>query len=297
MSTQKVPGHKSGFVSIIGSPNVGKSTLINALVQYNLAIATHKAQTTRHRILGFVNAHKYQIVFSDTPGIVKAHYKLHENMNDMVLNSFIDADILLYVIDPGEKEIKNPDIEKKVLNLEIPVILVVNKADTLTEEKVEELRIYWKEKLPKADIRFISALHKVHTTKLIELIVEKLPEGEAFYPKDQITNKSERFIVSEIVRKHIFLQFKQEIPYVSEVQVELFKEQEKIIHIHAMIYVERDSQKHILIGKKGAGIKQLGIDSRKEIEGQFKKQVMLQLSVKVLKNWRGSDMQLKRFGY
>ncbi len=289
--------HKAGFVSIIGKPNVGKSTLINALIGERLAITNPKAQTTRHRIMGFLNGEDYQIVFSDTPGILDAKYGLQEKMMDKVLETFHDSDVVLFVVDNEQTKIDNEEIKTKLLRLEIPIILLVNKADLLKEEEVEDLRLKWAKELPKAEVKFISALHKVHIDKLVDKIKETLPESPAYFSKEDFTDKPERFFVSEIVRKHLLTLYMQEIPYSCEVMVEEFKEDERIIRIRAIIFVERDSQKGIIIGKGGSQIKKLGIESRKDLEVFFQKQIFLDLTVKVQKNWRNDDKLLKQFGY
>ncbi len=289
--------HKAGFVSIIGSPNVGKSTLVNALMGEKLAIATSKAQTTRHRIMGMLNGTDFQIVFSDTPGILKPHYGLHENMMKFVEGSFIDADIILYVVEGKEKEIKLPQIEEKLKQTQSKVLLVINKADLLKEEEIEPIRDYWQEKLPNAEVRFISALHHVHTLKLLDRIKELLPESPPFFDKENFTDKSSRFFASEMIRKQLFLQLKQEIPYACEVVVTSFKDTEKIIKVAATIFTEKESQKAIIIGNKGSQIKAIGTDARKEMESFFEHKIFLDLSVKVLKNWRNNEGLLKKFGY
>jgi len=262
--------HKAGFVSIIGSPNVGKSTLVNALMGEKLAISTHKAQTTRHRIMGMLNGTDYQIVFSDTPGIVKPHYALHENMMDVVNSSFLTT---------------------------AQIIVVINKGDLLSEAEVETKRTFWQEKFKKAEIRIISALHHIHTLKLLERIKELLPVSPAFFPKEEFTDKSSRFFASEMIRKQLFIQLSQEIPYACEVIVEAFKEEAEITKIRSVIYVERASQKGILIGKGGCQITKIGSSARKEMESFFEAKIFLDLKVKVLKNWRNNKNQLKKFGY
>ena len=289
--------HKAGFVNIIGNPNVGKSTLMNALVGEKLSIITSKAQTTRHRILGIVNNEDYQVIFSDTPGIIKPAYELQESMMDFVKSAFDDADVLIYMVEVGEKELKNEAFFKKIIHSEIPVILLLNKIDKSTQEEVEEKVKYWKEKVPNAFVHVISALEKFNIEIVLEKIIEFLPEGPAFYPKDQLTDKPERFFVNEAIREKILQHYKKEIPYSVEVETESFEEQEEIIKIRSVIMVERDTQKGIIIGHKGTAIKRVGTEARKDLQKFFDKKVFLELYVKVNKNWRSNDRQLKRFGY
>ncbi|WP_299160243.1 GTPase Era [uncultured Tenacibaculum sp.] len=289
--------HKAGFVNIIGNPNVGKSTLMNALVGEKLSIITSKAQTTRHRILGIVNNEDYQVIFSDTPGIIKPAYELQESMMDFVKSAFDDADVLIYMVEVGEKELKNEAFFKKIIHSEIPVILLLNKIDKSTQEEVEEKVNYWKEKVPNAFVHVISALEKFNIEIVLEKIIEFLPEGPAFYPKDQLTDKPERFFVNEAIREKILRHYKKEIPYSVEVETESFEEEEEIIKIRSVIMVERDTQKGIIIGHKGTAIKRVGTEARKDLQKFFDKKVFLELYVKVNKNWRSNDRQLKRFGY
>ena len=289
--------HKSGFVNIIGNPNVGKSTLMNALVGEKLSIITPKAQTTRHRILGIVNHDDYQIVLSDTPGILKPAYELQSSMMDFVKSALDDADILIYMVEVGEKELKNEAFFNKIINSSIPVILLLNKIDTSTQEEVEEKVEYWKAKVPNALVFVISALERFNVDSLFEKIIELLPEGPAYYPKDQLTDKPERFFVNEKIREKILIHYKKEIPYSVEVETEEFTEEEHIVRIRSVIMVERDTQKGIIIGHKGSAIKRVGAEARKDLEKFFEKKVYIELYVKVNKNWRSDNTQLKRFGY
>ncbi|MCG8206749.1 GTPase Era [Tenacibaculum finnmarkense] len=289
--------HKSGFVNIIGNPNVGKSTLMNALVGEKLSIITAKAQTTRHRILGIVNDENHQVVFSDTPGILKPAYELQNSMMDFVKAAFDDADVLIYMVEVGEKELKNEAFFKRIIHSEIPVILLLNKIDKSSQEEVEEKIEYWKNKVPNAFVYVISALEKFNVDAVFTKIIELLPEGPAFYPKDQLTDKPERFFVNEKIREKILTHYKKEIPYSIEVETEEFFEEENIIKIRSVIMVERETQKGIIIGHKGSALKRVGTESRKDLEVFFDKKVFLELYVKVNKNWRSNDKQLKRFGY
>jgi GTPase len=289
--------HRSGFVNIIGNPNVGKSTLMNALVGEKLSIITSKAQTTRHRIMGIVNGEDFQIVYSDTPGVLKPQYKLQEAMMGFVRTALIDADVVLFVTDIFEDEFQNEEIFEKVRSLTVPVLVLVNKVDQGNEEKVNAKLELWKQKLPQCEVIPISALLKFNTEKVLQMIVDNLPEGEPYYPKDQLTDKPERFFVSEIIREKIFVNYKKEIPYSCEVAVNSFKEDDDIIRINAEIYVTRESQKGIIIGHKGEAIKRVGIQARKNMEDFFEKQVHLELFVKVKKDWKDDDRMLKHFGY
>lgn len=289
--------HKSGFVNIIGNPNVGKSTLMNALVGERLSIITSKAQTTRHRILGIVNEEDYQIVFSDTPGIIKPAYELQSSMMDFVKTAFEDADILLYMIEIGEKELKDEKFFDKIRNADIPVILVINKIDRSEQSILEEQMKYWNAKLPDALIYPISALENFNVRELKEEIVRLLPENPPYFPKDQLTDKPERFFVNETIREKILMFYKKEIPYSVEIETESFKEEENIIRIRSVIMVERDTQKGIIIGHKGSSLKKVGTEARKDLEKFFDKKVFLDLYVKVNKNWRSSNRELRRFGY
>lgn len=288
--------HKAGFVSILGKPNVGKSTLMNALVGEKLSVITNKAQTTRHRIKGIVSTDDYQIVFSDTPGILTPHYKLHQSMMENVDEAFSDADIMVYMVELGEKE---PD--ERILKLDLTkgqkLIVVINKIDTATQEVAEKAIAHWTKILPGAEVMPVSALHNFNIQKVLDSIVANLPEHPAFYPKDELTDKSIRFFISEIIREKILLLYRKEVPYSVEVVVDQFKEEEKITRINAFIYVSRETQKMIIIGKGGKAIKQLGTDARKDIEEFLEKKVFLDLSVKVDKDWRDSEQALKRYGY
>ncbi len=289
--------HKAGFVNIVGNPNVGKSTLMNRLVGEKISIITSKSQTTRHRIKGIVNTDNYQIVFSDTPGVVKPSYKMQEYMLEFSKSALVDADIILYVTDVVESPEKNLDFIEKVNKSKTPVLLVINKIDKTTQEKLEALFDKWKELLPKAEIFPLSATENFNINNLFQRIIELLPEGEPFFPKDDLTDLPARFFVNEIIREKILLNYDKEIPYSVEVEVEEFKEDEKRINIMAVIYVERSSQKGIIIGNQGEALKKVGIQSRLDIEAFFGKKVFLNLYVKVLKDWRNNDNELKNFGY
>ncbi len=289
--------HKSGFVNIVGNPNVGKSTLMNALVGERLSIITPKAQTTRHRILGIVNSEDFQIVFSDTPGIIKPAYELQESMMDFVKSAFEDADVLVYMVEMGEKELKDEKFFKRILYSEIPVILLINKIDKVNQEEALEKLSFWQEKVPNAEVFLISALEKFNIEGVLDTIVEKLPESPPYYPKDQLTDKPERFFVNEKIREKILMQYKKEIPYAVEIETESFEEEDDIIRIRCVIMVERETQKGIIIGHKGSAIKRVGIEARKDLEKFFQKQIHIQLYVKVNKDWRTNKNQLKRFGY
>ena len=289
--------HKAGFVNIIGNPNVGKSTLMNAFVGEKLSIITSKAQTTRHRIFGIVSGDDFQVVFSDTPGIIKPSYALQASMMDFVKSAFEDADILIYMVEIGEKELKDEVFFNRINKLEVPVLLLINKVDTSDQSTLEEQVAYWKEKVPRAEIFPISALRNFQTEVVFNRIIELLPESPAFFPKDQLTDKPERFFVNEIIREKILLHYKKEIPYSVEVETESFADSETIIHIRAVIMVERESQKGIIIGHKGEALKRVGVEARADLEKFFGKQIHLELFVKVNKDWRSNARQLKRFGY
>ena len=289
--------HKAGFVNIVGNPNVGKSTLMNAMVGERLSIITAKAQTTRHRILGIVNGEEFQVVFSDTPGIIRPAYDLQTSMMDAVKSAFVDADVLLYMVEIGEKGLKDEAFFEKLKQSKVPVMLLLNKIDTTHQEELENQVQYWQELLPNVEIYPISALENFNVETVFNRILELLPESPAFYPKDQLTDRPERFFVNEIVREKILLQYKKEIPYAVEVETEEFKEDEKIVRIRCVIMVERDTQKGILIGHKGSALKKVGVEARKTLEAFLAKQVHLELYVKVNKNWRNNAQQLKRFGY
>lgn len=289
--------HKSGFVNIIGNPNVGKSTLTNLFVGKKLSIITDKAQTTRHRILGIVNSENYQMIISDTPGIIKPAHKLHESMMDFVNMTFEDADILLYIVEYKDYKLKDSTLLKKIKSSKVPLILVINKIDCIDQIKLESEMDYWKEVLPNAEIWPISAIEKFNINELKNRIIDILPIGPPYFPKDQLTDKPERFFVNEIIREKILINFKKEIPYSVEVVTEAFEEEPKIIRIRSIIMVERNSQKGIIIGHKGDAIKKIGTKSRIDMEIFFNKKVYLDLQVKVNKNWRSNDTELKRFGY
>ena len=289
--------HKSGFVNIIGNPNVGKSTLMNALVGERLSIITSKSQTTRHRILGIVNGADFQILYSDTPGIINPAYKMQESMMKHVSTALSDADIILYVTDVVETVGKSDDYLKKIADTDVPVIVLMNKTDLTTDVDLQVLREQWKELLPNAEYMEISALQFTNIDKLLLRILELLPLGPAYYPKDQLTDKPERFFVSEIIREKILKCYRKEIPYSVEIVVESFEESEKIIRIRAVIYVERDTQKGIIIGHQGKALKNTGMLARQDIEKFLGKQVYLELFVKVDKDWRESDRKLRAFGY
>lgn len=289
--------HKAGFVNIIGNPNVGKSTLMNAFVGERLSIITSKAQTTRHRILGIVNGENFQVVLSDTPGIIKPAYELQSSMMEFVKSAFDDADVLLYIVELGEKDLKDEDFFNKIKSAKIPVLLLLNKIDKGDEQTLVEAVKHWQEKVPNAEVFAISALEDFGVQQVFQRIIELLPESPPFYPKDQLTDKPERFFVNETIREKILLQYKKEIPYAVEIETEEFMEDEKIIRIRSIIMVERDSQKGIIIGHKGQPLKWVGIEARKDLEKFFGKQIHLELYVKVNKNWRSDHNQLKRFGY
>jgi len=296
--------HKAGFVNIVGNPNVGKSTLMNQLVGERISIATFKAQTTRHRIMGIVNTPEMQIVFSDTPGVLKPNYKLQESMLAFSESALQDADILLYVTDVVENPEKNMDFLEKVQRMEIPVLLLINKIDELvsdtnmsSQSKLNDIVEHWHSLLPKAEILPISAKNKFGTDILLKRIQELLPASPAYFDKDQLTDKPARFFVSEIVREKILLYYDKEIPYSVEVAVERFKETDKNIHINVVIYVERDSQKGIIIGHQGVALKKVSTEARKALERFFEKPIYLETFVKVDKDWRSSERELNHFGY
>ena len=292
--------HRSGFVNIVGNPNVGKSTLMNALVGERLSIITSKAQTTRHRILGIVNGEDFQMVYSDTPGVLSPNYQLQEKMLEFSRSALVDADVLLYVTDVTDSADRNADFlnkVKKMASAGTRVFLIINKIDLTTQETLESLVSFWHTQLPEAEIFPISAQERFGVDQLFEAIKNALPEGPAFFPKDQLTDKSERFFVNEIIREKILLNYDKEIPYSVEVEVESFIEEEDLIRISAIIYCERDSQKGILIGKAGTALKRVGSQARKDIEEFFQKQVFLQLFVKVDRDWRSNTSRLKHYGY
>ncbi|MCQ2167828.1 MAG: GTPase Era [Bacteroidales bacterium] len=289
--------HRSGFVNIIGNPNVGKSTLMNALVGEKLSIVTAKAQTTRHRIMGIVNGEDWQIVYSDTPGILKPNYRLQQNMMNFVDGAMGDADIILYVTDTVEKADKNADYVAKLKGIDCPVILVINKIDLSDQQKVTELMDYWKTQLPGAEIIPASAQEHFNLESILAAVVGKLPECPPWFDKDAFTDKNLRFFASEIIREKILLNYKEEIPYCCEVGIESFKEGAERYDISAVIYVMRESQKGIVIGKGGSALKKVGIQARKDMEDFFQKKVFLQTYVKVDPDWRENKRELRKFGY
>ena len=289
--------HRAGFVNIVGNPNVGKSTLMNLLVGERISIATFKAQTTRHRIMGIINSEDAQIVFSDTPGVLKPNYKLQESMLAFSESALQDADVLLYVTDVVEKVDKNEEFLQKVVRMKVPVLVVINKIDLSNQAGLEKLVEEWKARLPQAEIFPISAAAKFNVDNLLKRIKELLPESPPYFDKDQWTDKPARFFVTEIIREKILLYYDKEIPYAVEVVVEQFKEQEKSVHIHAVIYVERESQKGIIIGHQGVALKKVGGEARKTLEKFFGKHIYLEIFVKVDRNWRNSARRLEVYGY
>ncbi len=297
---ESLRSHRSGFVNIVGNPNVGKSTLMNALVGERLSIITSKAQTTRHRIMGIVNGEDFQMVYSDTPGVLSPNYRLQEKMLEFSRSALLDADVLLYVTDVTDTADRNADFLEKVKKMAAAgtkVFLIINKIDLTTQETLESLVAFWHTQLPEAQIFPISAQERFGVAQLFDAIKEALPAGPAFFPKDQLTDKSERFFVNEIIREKILLTYDKEIPYSVEVEVETFHEEEHIIRINAVIYCERESQKGILIGKAGSALKRVGSMARKDIEEFFQKPVFLQLFVKVDREWRSNTGRLKHYGY
>lgn len=289
--------HKSGFVNIIGNPNVGKSTIMNALVGEKISIITQKMQTTRHRIKGIVSGDDFQIVYSDTPGILKPHYKLQETMMKFVDTALIDADVILFVTDVIEKPGKNPDYIEKVRKSNVPVIVLINKIDLSNQNDVLKLFDYWTGIFPGANVFPVSAQEKFNIEPIFDRILELLPEAPPYFGKDELTDRNERFFLQEIIREKILLNYQKEIPYSVEVAVEEFKETDKIINVSCVIYVERNSQKGIIIGHKGEMIKRVGTEARKDAEEFFNKKIFMELFVKVAKDWREKDRQLKNFGY
>jgi len=290
--------HKSGFVNIIGNPNVGKSTIMNVLVGEKISIITSKMQTTRHRIKGIVSGDDFQIVYSDTPGILKPNYKLQENMMRFVDTALIDADVILYVTDVIEKFDKNSEYLEKIKKTDIPVILLLNKIDLSDQQTVLNLAQMWQQELPNAKILPISATEKFNVAPIFDMILDRLPEGPAFFPKDELTDRNERFFVQEIIREKILLFYQKEIPYSVEIEVETFKNEDpKLLSIQAVIYVNRETQKGIIIGHQGKAIKKVGTEARKDIEEFFGKKVFLELFVKVSPDWRETDSKLRNFGY
>ena len=289
--------HKAGFVNIVGNPNVGKSTLMNLLVGERISIATFKAQTTRHRIMGILNTDEMQIVFSDTPGVLKPNYKLQESMLNFSESALADADVLLYVTDVVEKPDKNIEFIEKVRKMQVPILLLINKIDLSNQESLVKCVEEWHELIPQAEIIPISAISKFGVDVVMKRIKDLLPDSPPYFDKDQWTDKPARFFVTEIIREKILLYYDKEIPYAVEVVVEQFKEEEKSIHINAVIYVERDSQKGIIIGKQGKALKKVSTEARKTLEKFFQKSIYLETFVKVDKDWRSSDKELKNFGY
>ncbi len=289
--------HKSGFINIIGNPNVGKSTLMNCFVGEKLSIISSKAQTTRHRILGIVNGDDFQLVFSDTPGILKPSYELQNSMMNFVKNALDDADVLIYIVEVGEKSIKDETVHKKILNNDTPSIILLNKIDLTNQDDLENQVSLWSEMYSKAIIHPISALKKFNIEIVLNDIIDLIPECPPYFPKDQLTDKPERFFVNEILREKILLYYDKEIPYSVEVVTEDFKEDEKIIKIRTIIFVERESQKGIIIGHKGNALKKIGSKARQDLELFFGKKIFIELVVKVSKNWRSNSKVLKKFGY
>lgn len=289
--------HRAGYVNIIGNPNVGKSTLLNALLGEQLSITTPKAQTTRHRILGMLNGEDYQIVFSDTPGIIKPAYALQESMMDFVHASFEDADAFLYLVEPGIRSLKDEQIYAKLKQVSEPVFIILNKIDKIDQSKLETEVAYWHEEFPEAEILPISALQNFNVEILVERLKQLLPESPPYYNKEDLSDKNERFFVEEMIREQILLNYSKEIPYAVEVEVEEFKEDETIIRIRASIYTERNTQKGIIVGAKGSMIKKTGTGACLKMEKFFNKKVFLDLFVKVRKDWRSNENELKRFGY
>ena len=289
--------HKAGFVSIVGNPNVGKSTLMNAWVGERLSIITPKAQTTRHRILGILNAEDYQLVLSDTPGVITPSYEMQSSMMDFVKTALEDADILIYMLEVGETEMKDQRLFEKILRLEIPVLVLINKIDTTDQELLIKSVAHWQEKFPKANIFPISAITGFSVKEVLDHIIELLPVSPPYYPKDQMTDKPERFFVNEAIREQILQHYDKEVPYAVEVVTEEFFESEKIIKIRSLIMVERETQKGIIIGHKGGALKKVGVGARMKLQAFFTKKIHLELYVKVNKDWRSNERQLKRFGY
>lgn len=289
--------HKSGYVNIIGKPNVGKSTLMNAMVGEKLSIITSKAQTTRHRILGILNTPEYQIIFSDTPGILEPNYKLQETMLKAARSALVDADVLIYLTEMGEKPDPENSFIRKLSHAKVPVLLVINKIDLSDQEKVEDSIERWNQVLPLAEKIPISALVKFNVDAVFKRILHHIPESPPYYPKDALTDKSERFFAGEMIREKILLHYKQEIPYAVEIEIESFKEEKKLIRIYAVIFVERESQKGILIGNAGKALKRVGREARLDMEKFFQKKVFLELRVKVKKDWRNNERLIKKFGY
>lgn len=289
--------HQSGFVSIIGNPNVGKSTLMNSLVGEDISIITAKAQTTRHRILGIINGDNFQMILSDTPGVIKPSYKMQDSMMKSVKDSLLDADLLIYMTSINDIETKDEVIFDKIKKAKVPLLVLINKIDLFDQDSLEKEVNSWAIKLPKAKIYPISALKGFFVKELLEILIQNLPEFPPYFPKDQLTDRPERFFVNEAVRENIFTNYSKEIPYSVEVNTEEFLEDEKIIRIRSIINVERESQKGIIIGNKGKALKKVGMNTRKKLEKFFEKKIHIELYVKVLKKWRSNSNQLKRFGY
>ena len=289
--------HKAGFVNIIGSPNVGKSTLMNELVGERLSIITSKAQTTRHRIFGIVNEEDYQIVFSDTPGVLRPSYKLHESMMGFVNTALKDADVLLLMVEPKERTLNNPEVLERIKTSSIPVILLINKMDLSNNKELDEAHAYWNKEIPRAFIAPVSALHKFNIDFLKAKILELLPENPPYFDKEELTDRPMRFFITEMIREKLLLYYDKEIPYSCEVVVEEYHESPEIDKIRVLIFVERDSQKGILIGRGGNDLKRVGTEARKDMEAFLQKKVFLELYVKVDKDWRNEDNKLKKYGY
>ncbi|MFQ3341788.1 MAG: GTP-binding protein Era [Flavobacteriaceae bacterium] len=289
--------HKSGFVSIVGNPNVGKSTLMNALVGKELSIITAKAQTTRHRILGIINGEDFQMVLSDTPGVIKPAYEMQTSMMNFVKEALVDADVLIYLVSPEESELKDEVLFEKIKKTKSPLLLLINKIDLINQEELERSVEHWQDVFPKASVYPISALRGFFIPELLSILIKLLPPSPAYFPKDQLTDKPERFFVNEAIREKILKHYSKEIPYAVEVVTEEFFEDDNIIRIRSIIMVERETQKGIVIGHKGSALKRVGIGARKSLETFFGKQIHLELYVKVSKNWRSNAQQLKRFGY
>ena len=294
---ESIEEHKSGFVSIIGNPNVGKSTLINALVGSDISIITSKAQTTRHRILGIANGTNYQLVFSDTPGVIKPAYEMQKLMMKFVKDAMVDADVLIYMVTDDEMELKDKKLFDRIKKSKVPLFVLINKIDLSNQEEIEKTVSYWKSIFPTAKVCPIAALTGFFVPELMDLIIELLPPSPPYFPKDQLSDKPERFFVNEAIREQILQFYDKEIPYSVEVSTEEFRENPKIIKVRSVIMVERETQKGILIGHKGKALKQVGVSARKSLQDFFGKKIHLELFVKVSKNWRSNPKQLKRFGY
>ena len=294
---ESIEEHKSGFISIIGNPNVGKSTLINALVGSDISIITSKAQTTRHRILGIANGNNYQLVFSDTPGVIKPAYEMQKLMMKFVKDALVDADVIIYMVTDDEMELKDKKLFDRIKKSKVPLFVLINKIDLSNQEEIEKTVSYWKSVLPTSKVCPISALTGFFVPELMDLIIELLPPSPPYFPKDQLSDKPERFFVNEAIREQILRLYHKEIPYSVEVSTEEFQENPKIIKVRSIIVVERDTQKGILIGHRGKALKKVGVGARKSLQDFFGKKIHLDLFVKVSKNWRSNAKQLKRFGY